>query len=92
MISSILSILGGIGDFASYIANFFKEKGIRDNQENIDELKKMLEYSESNYITCKEECEKEKEAMRIKYEQEIQQHDAEIKARNPKIGGRIIEG
>jgi hypothetical protein len=92
MLGSIVSFLGGVGDFVSYVAGYFKERGIRGTQKQIDELTVSLE----NCIQSKEvllrKCEQDKELIKIKYAEKIDKLTADIDAATPKIGGRVIEG
>jgi hypothetical protein len=92
MLGSVASFLGGVGDFASYIAGYFKERGIRDTQKQIDELTVSLENCIQSKEALLKNCEQDKELIKIKYAEEIDELIADIDAANPKIGGRVIEG
>lgn len=72
MLSSILDFLGGVGNFASYISDFFKENGIRDRQEEYDSLLAKYNNLLDTIKSKEDECESRIEALKIEYEAEIQ--------------------
>ena len=92
MVNNLMSFLGGVGDFASYISSYFKEKGIRDIQKQIDDLTRSLENCTHSKEVAIKKCEQDKELIKLKYSQEIDELVSDINAAKPKIGGRVIEG
>ena len=92
MLSSIMSFLGGIGDFSSYITEYFKNSSIKKTQKNIDTLEEEIRVLKSKLSAAKVECEREKERLRAEMEQSVDALTVEIDAMHPKIGGRTIEG
>ena len=92
MIDGIFSFIGGVGNFASYISGYFKEKGIKDTQKEIDELTKALEYALANNEELTTKCKNSKLNIIAEYDQRIDEITAEITAMSATIGGRDIEG
>ena len=92
MLGNILSFLGGVGDFASYISEYFKKNDIRDTQHKIDELTTALDNAIGNLSEMKKKCEQEKLLLISEYEQRIDAVTAEIEAFTPRVGGREIDG
>ncbi len=92
MFESVLSFLGGVGNFASYVTDYFKEKGIKDTQKRIDELQNSLENCIHSRDELVKKCEQDKMLIKTKYDQKIDELIGEIDVVNPKVGGRVIEG
>lgn len=92
MLNGLFSFLGGIGDFTSYIVNYFKNRGIVNTQKDLDTLSEGIRDAKVKLDEHIKICEKEKALIRIEYEQKLDEIIAKIDSTHPRVGGREISG
>ncbi len=77
MLVSVLSFVGRIGNFASYVIMYFRDKDIRDTQREVDTLINRIAFLEDSLKDAETTCKSITVAMQVEHSIEIETIKAE---------------
>jgi len=93
MFGQIMSFMGGLGNLTSYLTEYFKNKGIRDTQKEIDTLRHTVKALKDSIVALRIQNQAEIDRLKIEHETEIEVLTSGYEAAaNPVKGARVIEG
>lgn len=89
MFGKILSILSGIVGFTNYVADYFRDKRIRETATTIAALKNKVVILERSLKNCQRDCESKIDALNIEHDLHITMLKAEHEKNLDKSSRRI---